>query len=64
MHLRSFEICALKYMNLIARVFFQRLIGTTSSFKKPKVKSDLSTDMNMLLMIEEHIRRAICHSTY
>ena len=51
-------------MNLIARVFFQRLIGTTSSFKKPKVKLDLSADMNMLLMIEEHIRRAICHSMY
>ena len=35
-----------------------------SSFKKTKVKLDLLTDTNMLLMVEEGIRGGICHSIY
>ena len=32
-----------------------------SSFKKTKVKLDLLTDINMLLMVEKGIRGGICH---
>ena len=35
-----------------------------SSFKKTKVKLDLLTDIDMLLMIEKRIRGGICHSMY
>ena len=31
-----------------------------SSFKKTKVKLDLLTDIDMLLMVEKGIRRGIC----
>ena len=36
----------------------------TSSFKKIKVKLDLLTDIDMLLMVEKGIRGGICHSIY
>ena len=36
----------------------------TSSFKKTKVKLDLLTDIDMLLMVEKGIRGGICHSIY
>ena len=32
--------------------------------KKTKVKLDLLTDINMLLMVEKGIRGRICHSIY
>ena len=35
-----------------------------SSFKKTKVKLDLLTDINMLLMVEKGIRGGICHFIY
>ena len=35
-----------------------------SSFKKDKVKLDLLTDVDMLLMVVKGIRRGICHSIY
>ena len=35
-----------------------------SSFKKTKVKLDLLTDLNMLLMVEKGIRGGICHFIY
>ena len=34
------------------------------SFKKTKVKLDLLTDIDMLLMVEKGIRTGICHSIY
>ena len=34
-----------------------------AALKKTKVKSDLLTDSDMLLMIEKGIRGQICHST-
>ena len=39
MYLRTFEICVLKYINLIKLVFFQLWIRMTSSFKKTKSRS-------------------------
>ena len=35
-----------------------------AAFKKTKVKLDLLTDINMLLMVEKGIRGGICHSIY
>ena len=35
-----------------------------SSFKKAKVKLDLLTDIDMLLMIDKGIKGGICHSIY
>ena len=34
------------------------------TLKKTTVKSDLLTDINMLLMVEKGIRGGICHSIY
>ena len=33
-----------------------------AALKKTKVKSDLLTDIDMLLMVEKYIRGGICHS--
>ena len=35
-----------------------------AALKKAKVKLDLLTDIDMLLMVEKGIRRGICHSIY
>ena len=35
-----------------------------AALKKTKVKLDLLTDIDMLLMVEKGIRREICHSVY
>ena len=35
-----------------------------AAFKKTKVKLDLLTDIDMLLMEEKGIREGICHSIY
>ena len=35
-----------------------------SSYKKPKVKLDLLTYTDILLMVEKGIRGGICHSIY
>ena len=35
-----------------------------ATIKKAKVKLDFLTDIDMLLMVEKGIRRAICHSIY
>ena len=35
-----------------------------SSFKKNKVKIDLSTEINMLLTVEKGLSGGICHSLY
>ena len=35
-----------------------------SALKKTKVKLDILTDIDMLLMVEKHLRRGICHSIY
>ena len=44
--------------------FFSSWINMTSYFKKAKVKLDLLTDSNMLLMVEKTIRGRINHSIY
>ena len=39
-------------------------IALQAASKKTKVKLYLLTDINILLLVEKVIRRAICHSTY
>ena len=54
----------LKYMNLILQNFFSVWISIQGALKKAKVKLDLLTDIDMLLMVEKGIRGGICHSIY
>ena len=66
MYLRTFEVCALKYMSLIALVSYYTRFSMTSNFKKGQIKIRLSalTDISMSLMIENDTRGGICHSIY
>ena len=57
MSLRTLELCALKYANLILQFFFQLPDFT-------KVKLGLLTDSDILLMVEKDIKEGICHSIY
>ena len=50
-------------MSLILQISFSSWISMAGSFKKKtKVKLDLLTDTDMLLMIKKGIRGKICHS--
>ena len=57
MYLRTFEKYRAKFLSA------PRLVWKTA-LKKTKVKLDLLTDINMLLMVEKGIRGLICHSIY
>ena len=57
-----YKIYVLKYMNLFLLVFFSSWISMASSFKKNKIKLDVLTDNDMLLLVEKGIRRGISHS--
>ena len=45
-------------------IFFNRWISLASSFKKVKVKLELLTDIDVLLIVEKGIRGGICHSLH
>ena len=61
----TFEICVLKYANLILQKFISALgLAWQADFKKTKVKLDLLTDINMLSMVERGVRGGIFHSIY
>ena len=63
--MRTLEIFALKYMNLILQKFLTApALAWQAALKRTKVKSDLLTDIDMLLMVEKGIRREICHYIY
>ena len=49
---------------MILQNSFSSWISMASSFKEIKVKLDLLTDIDMLLMVEKGIRGGICHSIY
>ena len=55
MYLRTFEIRLGKYELDPADFSFCTRISMTNSFKKDKVKLDLLTDIDMLLMVEKGI---------
>ena len=58
-YLRALELFALKYINYF---FSAPGLACQVAFKKIKVKSDLLTDIDMLLMVEKGIRGEICIS--
>ena len=64
MYLRTLEIC-LKICELDSAKFLSAPeLAWQAALKKTKVKLDLSTYINMLVMVEKDIRGGICHSIY
>ena len=65
MYLATFGICILKYMGLILLILFSasKLAWQTAS-KKTKVKIDLLTDIDLLLMIEKGFKGGIYHAIH
>ena len=62
---QNFENMCLEIYELYSAVFFSALGLTWQGvFKKAKVKLNLSTDINRLLMVEKGIRGGIFHSVY
>ena len=61
----NFRNMCLKIYELDTANFFSasRLVWQ-AALEKTKVKLDLLTDIDMLLMVEKDIRRGICHSVY
>ena len=45
-------------------MYLSSWVSMASSFKKTKIKLDLLTAINMLLMVENGIREGICHSVH
>ena len=65
MYLKTFEIRVLKYKSLILQDFFPAVeLAWQAVLKNTKVKLDLLTDIDMLLMAEKSIRGEIYHSIY
>ena len=63
-YLRTFEICLEIYELDPFRFLIVPSLAWQAALKKNKVKLDKSTDINMLLMVEEGIRGGMCHSIY
>ena len=63
MHLRTFEICVLKYMNLTLLVFLLQGLAQQAVLKKTK-NIDVLTDIDMLLMVDKGIRGRIYHAIH
>ena len=57
MYLETLEKCVLKFLSAPG-------LAWQAALKKTKVKLDLLTDMNMLLMVEKRIRKGLRHSIY
>ena len=65
MHLRTLEICVLKYTNLIPQndqTWSAPGLAWQTVLKKTTVKWDLLRDIDRLLMVEKGIRGGIRHS--
>ena len=60
MYLRTFKICVFIFIN--CSISFRIRISMASSLKNTKVKLDLLTDIDMLIMVEKGIRGRICHA--
>ena len=57
-------MCLKKYELNATNFSYSSWISMASSFKKNKVKLDLLTDIDMLLIVEKCIRGGISHSIY
>ena len=51
-------------MSLTLLVFFRTEISMASNLKKTRVKLELLTDFDMLLMMENDIRGGICYAIH
>ena len=61
----NFRNMGLKVYELDPACFLSALgLAWQATLKKTKVKLDLLTDINMLLMVEKGIRGGICHCIY
>ena len=58
------NICLKIYKLYPAKFLSAPGLAWQAAFKKTKVKLDLLTDIDMLLMVEKGIREGICHSIY
>ena len=45
-------------------MYLSSWVSMASNFKKTKIKLDLLTAINMLLMVENGIREGICHAVH
>ena len=62
---QNFRNMSLKIYKLDPAKFFSALgLAWQAALKKTKVKLNLLTDVDMLLMVEKGIRGGICHSIY
>ena len=57
MYLRTFGICAQIYFSAPG-------LAWQATLKKTKVKLNLLSDIDMLLMVQKGIRGGMCHSIY
>ena len=57
MRVKIYELDAAKFLSAPG-------LGWQAAFKKTKVKLDLLTDIDMLLMVEKGIRGGLCYSIY
>ena len=65
MYLKTLGIIVLKYMNLILLIFMSSPgLAWQVCLKKTKVKLELLTDIDMLLMVEKGIRGGICQAIH
>ena len=60
MYLRTFEI----YVLDPGKIFSAHGLALQATLKKTKVKLDILTDIDMLLMVEKCIRGGMCHSIH
>ena len=58
------NMCLEIYELYPAKIFSAPGLAWQAALKKTKVKLDLLTDINMLLLVEKCIRGRICHSIY
>ena len=64
MYFRTIEICLKIYELDPAKFVSAPGLAWQAALKKTKVKLNLLTEINMLLMVERGIRGGICHSIY
>ena len=64
MYLRTLEICLEVYELDPTKLVSAPRLAWQAAFKNTKVKLDLLTNIDMLLMVEKGVREGICHSIY
>ena len=57
MYLKIYELDPVKFLSA-------QVLAWQAALKRTKIKLDLLTDIDILLMVEKGIREGICHSIY